>query len=75
MQRLDALLQRYSQGLLAQSSSSAGRAMHVVVVGGGAGGVELALALRHRLDAEAMRMRGGQQASFSHGRQGRAKVT
>ena len=41
--KLDALLERYR---------SQGRALSLVVVGGGAGGVEVALSLRYRLEQE-----------------------
>lgn len=47
VQRLDALLARYAARDAADASP-----MRVVVVGGGAGGVEVALALQYRLEQE-----------------------
>ncbi|KAG2497019.1 hypothetical protein HYH03_005022 [Edaphochlamys debaryana] len=65
VQRYEALLERFRQAAAAAAAaaeSAAGKAdagplLRVAVVGGGAGGVELAAAVRYRLDAE--RRKGG----------------
>jgi pyridine nucleotide-disulfide oxidoreductase family protein len=51
------------------------RVLDVVVVGGGAGGVELALALAHRLSANSKRSRAAQKANLSSERARVALVT